>query len=386
MANRRYFRSSIDELELLFESSKGNRDLLVQLAEELSYRDRPRAKALAKKVADHLTAQAQPKSVENPVPPTQFAPKPNVPASSSRIASTPTSAVSSSKPPNSSRTNPKPTPASPVEQERGGGKPSSFSRAVDFGDTTPQFALEVETKPGPDSVLAAWLTLEVLTPQALPDARELETIGRTLVRLEEYPEPWKEQRYWRHGKERTVHWMVYLGELDLEKATKTMLNKYPEEAVDERADVRGNTTLAVMVVDNQGRPAEGNTFLSGFAWGYGQVRAGRLKGLAAFPEAERAIKMELEKRLVRQDEEGQILPLSYGDIQAAIGWLIKVLNLLDEEVIRPGIAIRVPQWGLYNEPPEPEILNSFFITDLAKTRTAFDCRHVGKALSAYMGV
>ena len=265
-------------------------------------------------------------------------------------------------------------------------KPSLPTGPIDFGDATPEFYHDVETKPGADSILAAWLTLEVLTPQALPDARELETIGRTLVRLEEYPEPWKEQRYWRRGKERAVHWMVYLGELDLGKATKAIVNKYPDEAADERADVRGNTTMAVMVVDSHGRPAEGNVFLSSFAWGYGQVRAGRLKGLAAFPEAERAIKAKLEKRLVRQNEEGQILPLSYGDIQSAIGWLIKVLNLPDEEVIRPGIAIRVPQWGLYNPPPEPEILNSFFITDLVKARAAFDREHVGKALSAYMGV
>jgi len=33
----------------------------------------------------------------------------------------------------------------------------------------------------------------------------------------------------------------------------------------------------------------------------------------------------------------------------------------------PGIAIRVPQWGAYNEAPEPELLNSFFIDDLRKS-------------------
>ena len=256
---------------------------------------------------------------------------------------------------------------------------------VDFGDATPQFASEVETKPGPDSVLAAWLTLEVLTPQPLPDARELETIRRTLVRFEEKPEPWKEQCYWRHGNERAVHWMIYLGELDLAKATEAILKIYPDEAADERSDIRGNTTLAVMVLDSQGRPVKDKTFLSSFAWGYGQVRAGRLRSLAAFPEAERAIKTEMEKRLIRQDEVGKILPLTHADIQLAIGWLVKILNLPDEEVIRPGVAIRVPQRGAYNEAPEPELLNSFFIGDLVKARAAFSSTQVGQALSAYMG-
>jgi hypothetical protein len=86
-----------------------------------------------------------------------------------------------------------------------------------------------------------------------------------------------------------------------------------------------------MVLDSQGRPAQDKTFLSSFAWGYGQVRAARLKSLASFPEAERAIKTELEKRLIRQDDEGKILPLTHTDIQRAIGWLTKVLNLPDEK-------------------------------------------------------
>lgn len=385
MATRRYFRSTIDDLERLFESSKGDRAVLNDLREELSHRDRPRAKALAKKVAEQLTAFGQSKITDTPTPPKQPAPAPKTTGTANPAA----------RPANSATTPPRPTSngigsnipsRSTIENEAGvPAQPPKPAEPVDFGDAEPQFAPEVETKPGPDSVLAAWLTLEVLTPQPLPDARELETIRRTLVRFEEQPEPWKEQRYWRRGKERAVHWMVYLGELDLAKATEAILKVYPDEAADERSDIRGNTTLAVIVLDSQGRPVEDKTFLSSFAWGYGQVRAGRLKGLAGFPEAERVIKAELEKRLIRQDEDGKIIPLTHADIQQAIGWLAKVLNLPDEEVIRPGVAIRVPQWGAYNEAPEPELLNSFFIGDLVKARAAFGSTQVGQALSAYMG-
>lgn len=385
MATRRYFRSSIVELEQLFESSKDDRSVLEALRDELGHRNTNRAHALAKKVVDQLASLGQSKTTDSPTPPRQIAPA-QKPTGTANPAPRPANNANTPPRPTESGDAPRGTSNSLFESKASDPvKPIKLAEPVDFGDAVPQFAPEVETKPGPDSVLAAWLTLEVLTPQALPDARELESIRRTLVRLDEYPEPWNEHRFWRRGTERAVHWMVYLGELDLARATEAILKIYPDEAAEERLDTRGNTTLAVMVLDNQGRPVEDKTFLSSFAWGYGQVRAGRLKGLAGFPEAERAIKAELEKRLIRQDEEGKILPLAYTDIQRAIGWLTAVLNLPDDEVVPPGVAIRVPQWGAYNEAPEPELLNSFFIGDLVKARTAFGSGQIGQALSAYMG-
>lgn len=381
MAARRYFRSTIDDLERLFASSKDDYEVLKELREELNHRDRPRAKALAKKVAEQIALVGQ------SGPAAQTTTEKVAPSAGSGVSGGPArphTATGSTEAEIRGRQSYDSQPDSSVaEQPSSPG--SQPTLPADFGDATPQLAPEVETKPGPDSVLASWLTLEVLTPQPLPDARELETIGRTLVRLEEHPEPWKEQRYWKRGKERAVYWMVYLGELDLAKATEAILKLYPDDAADERSYISGNTTLAVLVVDSRGRPVEDKTFLSSFAWGYGQVLAGRLKGLAGFPEAERAIKSALEKKLIRQDKEGQILPLSNEDVLGAIGWLTKVMNLPNEEVIRPGIAVRVPQWGAFNDAPEPELLNSFFIEDLVKARGAFGSGQVGSALSAYMG-
>lgn len=380
MPTRRYVRSSIDELYKVFESAKGDLAVLRDLREELKHRKTNRAKALAKKVDEQIEVlgKAQPASKHSPATSTKLAPEDLVtaPIAKKNITDSPSFATNSSIRPNPPTT----TPIVGLP-----GSPAKPAMEPDFGDVTPQFATEVETKPGADSVLAAWLTLEVLTPQALPNSHELETIGRKVVRLDEYLEPWQERKYWKREKERAVYWMVYLGELDLAKSIETILSGYPDDAIDERADVHGNTTLAVIVVDSRGRPVEDKTFLSSFAWGYGQVRAGRLKGLAGFVEAERAIKSEIEKRLIRHDEEGKILSLTNSDIVQAIGWLAKVLNIPDAEVLRPGVAIRVPQWGAYNEPPEPELLNSFFIDDLVKARAAFGGGQAGLALSAFMG-
>ena len=268
MTTRRYSRSSIEELERQFASSKDDRIMLNELGGELERRNTNRAKALAKKVAEQLAVIGQPKSAEKLARAQQLAPIARAPEGPSAAPRTPSSTTNSpqfqSNGSSASNSSPPPT----VDHERN--TPAKHSKSVtplDFEDATPQFAPAMEVKPGPDSVLAAWLTLEVLAPQALPDARELETIERTLVALEEYPEPWKEPRFWRRGKERAVHWMVYLGELDLAKATEAILKIYPDDAADERSDVRGNTTLAVMVLDSHGRPVEDKTFLSSFAWG-----------------------------------------------------------------------------------------------------------------------
>lgn len=384
MANRRYFKSSIAELERLFASARGDHAVLDDLHDELKHRNTHRAKALAKSVADQIALLDKSSSAHNSV-------IVGVPASTAQAPvgakTVPSPAGNTTYSHQSTSNNSAAAPKSPsvMATENHPSGQVKVSDLVSPGNVAPHFTSEVKIKPGPDSVLAAWITLEVLTPQPLPDARELETIGRVLVRLDEYPEPWNERKYWKRGKERAVHWMVYLGELNLAEATKAILKLYPDDAVDERAEVRGNTTLAVIVVDGQGRPVEGKTFLSGFAWGYGQVRAGQLKGLANFPEAEAVIKKELEDRLIRQDEEGKIIPLTNSDIAQTIGWLAKLINLPDEEVLRPGIAIRVPQWGAYNEAPEPELLNSFFIEDLVKARAAFASGQVGQALAAYMG-
>lgn len=387
MSGRRYFGSSIHDLERLFESLSGDRLVMKDLLNELRHRDTARARALVELVREQLSGS----DVRSP----GGTPEASVPPA------TPLATPSATSPPRKTTWNGEAVP-NPTHRQTSGGRPVTEPQGVlrpsspppppkvkkpaDFRNARTRLADEVETKPGPDSVLAAWLTQEVLTPQPLPDARELEPMRRTLVRFGECSEPWTQRRFARHGNERTVHWMVYLGELDLAKATEAILRTYPDEAADERADVRGNTTLAVVVLDEWGRPVKDKTFLSSFAWGYGQVRAGRLKGLAGFLEAERDIKTDLESRLIRQDEDGAILPLTGSDIQGAIGWLARVLNLPEEEVLRPGLAVRVPQWGAFNETPEPELLNSFFIGDLAKAREVLADDEVGQALSAYLGM
>lgn len=71
MAKRPYFNLGIDALESLYQQNKGDEGILKSLASELEHRDRPKAKALQRKVAQRLAAlssgRAQPIKPPRPI-------------------------------------------------------------------------------------------------------------------------------------------------------------------------------------------------------------------------------------------------------------------------------------------------------------------------------
>jgi hypothetical protein len=76
MAKRPYFKLGIDALEALYQQNKGDEALLKSLAAELVHRDRPKAKALQRQVAQRLAALSsggpqpiKPPPVQPPVTP-----------------------------------------------------------------------------------------------------------------------------------------------------------------------------------------------------------------------------------------------------------------------------------------------------------------------------
>src|SRR5574340_1788516 len=157
----------------------------------------------------------------------------------------------------------------------------------------------------------------------MPNQQDLEAARSQLIRLEDIPEPGHDSRFGKRGRERAVFWLVYLGEMELARALEAILRVFPDDALDERSEVRGKTTLAVVVLDARGRPVIDRTFLSSFAWGYGRLRVGKLKELAGFIDAEHAIKADLESRLITRNKDGEIEPLGAAEINQAIEWLIR---------------------------------------------------------------
>lgn len=236
---------------------------------------------------------------------------------------------------------------------------------------------------GPDSILAVWLAQEVLTPQALPSLEDLQSQHQRLFRLEETPEPWADARNAKFGKERGLYWFLCLGEMPLQPAMEELVRQFPDEYPEEKASVRGTTTLAVAVLDEEGKPLVDKVFISSFPWGMGQVRLGQLHDLASFPDAESRLRSELNDRLFQQDEHGEPLAVTDFVVTEATAWLRKRLAVPSKLLQSHGLALRVPVRS-FRDAPEPELLNSFFLDDLARVRQAWSEGRVGQALRLYL--
>lgn len=378
MAKRPYFSSKIEELEKIFRSSPSDLRLLEELVNELQFRNTARSKKLCKDITKIISANdMKSKSLSNTARTTV----------GRRVIISTHERTDGMITGEENIGNDKRIELPFYKKSESALSCDDFDRGLNVSQEREGIlttTLKRTDVPEADAVISAWLTQEILTPQPLPRAEDLRAFNRCIISLAEVREPWKDGRFSKRGKETAVFWMVYLGEINLTQAMESILKMFPDEMADERSDVRGSTTIAVLVIDSQGRLVSGKTFLSSFAWGYGKVRIGRMNELALFADAEQAIKSEIEERLILTNNDGEVQPITSADLDRVTDWLIQELNLPQDEIRRPGSAIRVPQYGSYNEEPEPDILNSFFIDDLIRIREKFLQKDVGYALDSYL--
>ena len=402
--SRPYLNKQIAELEQIFTRAHRDPRALRALLAELEHRSTHRAVALRQKVMAELATKASQEEPARPSQPTPAHGEPHLPTPvSSRVPApvkrqvaypeqprVPKAAVAAAEAPPFEPAGSsadfelakEPTPELGVSVEPELDEPRT-PEFLDFGSTLHSPGQSISA-PDVDSLLAAWTTLEVLEPQPLPKPEELKILGRQMVRAEESPEPWNDQRRRRRDRERGVYWFVHLGEINLLGALESLLKLFPDESPEKLGGIKGTTTMAVVVLDEEGRPSAGKTFLSSFAWGYGRARAGELRALADFPDEERRLCAELDARLVKMDEESEILPVTAADLKQVSEWLLQRLDLPAEEVSLEPVCVRVPVRRAF-EAPEPDLLNSFFLEDLGRVRNAFQSGDVGAALAAFVG-
>jgi len=67
-------------------------------------------------------------------------------------------------------------------------------------------------------------------------------------------------------------------------------------------------------------------------------------------------------------------------------FLVKALGLSADLVSPERFAIRVYDWSKNPEPPEPLLLNSFFLNDLAQASGLFKTEKAPKNLKRFIGV
>jgi len=196
---------------------------------------------------------------------------------------------------------------------------------------------------------------------------------------------------WSNGGEASyknfrLYYQIVLGCLPLEDIYRQLVETYQDKRIDLPV-AKGNAALATIMVDQRGKPVEGSPVaLSSFAWGVPLALAGKLDLLATWPVAEKKIVRDIENNLNKNTPEDNNGMLTWAAIEACHRELVTCLNLPPSKVEPPKFAIRSYQHFKTPEPPEPLLLNSFFLGDLAKARDLFEKKRATTNLRRYLGV
>jgi len=354
MAVRPYFNKSIKELEVLFETDGGDPQVVKNLRHELEIRTTARAKKLENMINSKRSSLPLGRPIASDVQ--RKPPAPTPPSSRSATPEWSTSVASLAPEPT-----PTPFPARPVIE-----KPAVANK--------------------PEDILRAWTALEVLSPSSY--RRRTDLVGgdvKRIASIESGPLPWETGEKSRPKKR--LFYEIILGTISLGPALELLLNTYS----DNRPDPPRTTSyvaLASVLIDKEGRPLEEDfSFaISSFAWGVPIALGGDLRLLANWPSAEREIAERFKKLLIQRNEEGDILPLNRAAITALFDHLVDELNLSGLDIAPPDFAIRRYEFFASKTPPEPSLLNSFFLEDLALARDLTAKSNAPKALQHYLGI
>lgn len=235
----------------------------------------------------------------------------------------------------------------------------------------------------PEDILSAWTALEVLSPPSFRQPEQLAGGDKSAVFPLDAHLPWTRDLKVRAGVQPC--YQVVLGTIDMDAAVKRLLAAHADRRI-EPPRVSGQAILAVVVLDKDGLPvADEPVQVSSFGWGVPVALDGALTELALWPEIETALKAGLTEQIVRQDETGRPLPMTRDTLNAAHAWLVDRLRLSNDLVRPPRFAIRSLVSARSGEPPEPLLLNSLYLGDLARARSLFNTGAAPEALRRYLG-
>lgn len=346
MENRKYFKHTIVQLEALYEHSGGDCGILEELEEELSFRSTQRAQKLLAGVQKTLASHA-----------------PNIP-------------ISQSAPSNQS------TPKNDTHKNES--IQINWETVLSGLSAAPeQSHLEKPLKNIPVDILDAWTILEALSPQSYKKPNDLVIGAGSVAYLKSGHEPWIAGE--KSKPKNNLYYMVYLGAIDLERATEQLLSVYQDKRI-ERPAARGFAALGVVLLDKGGVPVpETGLALSSFGWSYARALQGRLEELKSWEKAEKALKEGLESIIYQQDKNGEVLPFSLAQAVQAFNWLVRNCEIPAQDCITPSFTIRHYQPFSKGEPETP-LLNSFFLDDLQRVKPSVQTNSCGKALKQYLGM
>jgi hypothetical protein len=160
----------------------------------------------------------------------------------------------------------------------------------------------------------------------------------------------------------------------------------------EKKNARGKAVLAIVVVNNHGQLVESPAVgISSFGWGVMSALKGELADLARWLDVEPKLVEQIEKRLLavavgnESEEERRNRPLTRAVLFSAYNALVQESGLPNEWVEQPEFAVRSYTYFKDPNPPEPLLLNSFFLEDLALARRLFSEGKATQNLRRYLG-
>jgi hypothetical protein len=396
MPPRPYVNKRIDALEQLFRDADNQIALLRLLEDELRHRSVPRAVALRKRVVVAIARHQEGgifhvRDRELPLELPVIRPGTDDdkdPAISARPVDTPDSMdnVNGDEAENGFEE----APDTYIHDgNQGSQEEATF---FDIGDLTdgeieaiePVEVVAAPIQNEPADIVESWTALEVLSPQTYKQPAELwDGDPRTVARFDDRPLPWQSGEKAR--KSTQLYYYVPLGAIRVDDATAVLLKKFGDKRP-ERVLKTGFAALACVTVDRQGRPLPENAIaISSFGFGYQQVRLGQLDKLKAWPIVEKRMVEALEKYLIRYMED-RIQPLTKDLIAGAFRTICNTFGLEEREVVAPDFALRVYQHFSVGGDPEPLLLNSFFLEDLARVRDLVVGDALPHTLRQYLGI
>lgn len=258
--------------------------------------------------------------------------------------------------------------------------------------------------PDPVALVNAWLAVEALQPQTFATQEDLlgrepppakrgargqrdKPLPRALFPfdLPGGQMPWEgpegDRQQLEISEDDRLVWYVPLGFVKMEPAVERLVTEVQPEAP-ERERGAGVAVLALAAFDEAGRALPSNLLLSSFGWACGRVLAGEIDHLHAFVDLEGDLRHRLGQALVQLDLDGRKVATSRQRFLEGMTAIMTALGLPADLLERPRVAIRV-----VGEPDNDpiEIINSFYLRDLHRVRTALQAGGGGATLAAYLG-
>ncbi|MBH2799554.1 DEAD/DEAH box helicase [Serratia ureilytica] len=368
MTTRQYAQKSIFDLEAIFERSRNNASELEVLLNELTFRNTAKARTLTTKIEQAQTAL----SGRCVVSMSGSSPSARHPGS----ASTQSSQVSSRDAPATVvQQRPKANPAPIVQQQFG-------EDQIDLGPL-PSFSPTGKSNDA-RAILAAWTALEALSPQGYKRPEDMATGDRSRVALLERGVPWGPNA--RSKPSYKLYFEVILGAIALDKATDELVKVFGEDEERSRPDGK-KAAIGSILIDKEGYVLEDKgVAVSSFAWALKPALDLKLGSLGNWPNVEPRIIEHLDRIVRRHNEDGEAIPIDLDVVLNAYKWLVSQFGVPEHLVEPPTFAIKVFHHFKAKTPPEPSLLNSFYLEDLGEATKLLETGKAGTGLRRYMGI